>query len=318
MAKVSVIVVSWNAAAVLVTCLESLAGEGDEVVVIDNASLDRSADLVAERFGWVRLVRLDQNTGFAGGVNAGVRVATGDRLLLLNPDAEATPGAVGRLSRFLDDLPAAAAVAGRLVGTDGRPQRGWNVRRLPTPASLASELLLLDRVWPHNPWRQHRLALDFDDRVAARVEQPAAACLMVRRSVFAAVGGFDERFHPAWFEDVDFCRRLAAAGHEVWFCPEAAFRHVGGLAREQLGAAEFASTWYRNLDRYVAKHHGPSTRRLLLGTAIVGLAARAAASLVAGDRERTRGLLTALGGLVTGWRRTPDRGDRPPAAAARG
>ena len=125
-------------------------------------------------------------------------------------------------------------------------------------ASLATELLLIDRLWPGNPWRRHRLALDLDEGAPTEVEQPAAACLMVRRSAFDRVGGFDERFFPAWFEDVDFCRRFRAAGAAHLVPPRRRFRHRGGVARDRLGRAAFAVAWHRNLARYVDRTTGRS------------------------------------------------------------
>ena len=302
MATVSVVIVSWNAAGPLASCLGRLPAEADEVIVVDNASTDGSADLVAHSFPWVRLLRQTTNLGFAGGVNAGAAAAHGDHLLLLNSDAEADAGAIRRLGRFLDERPDAGAVAGRLVNADGSAQRGWNVRRLPTVAGLAAELLLIDRLWPGNPWRRHRLALDLDEGAPTEVEQPAAACLMVRRSAFERVGGFDERFFPAWFEDVDFCRRFRAAGEHIWFLPDARFRHRGGVARDRLGRAAFAVAWHGNLVRYVDLHHGTLARLAIRGATVVGLGLRVAACLASGDRDGARAYRGAMAGTLSSWR----------------
>ena len=88
------------------------------------------------------------------------------------------------------------------------------------------------------------------------MEQPAAACLMVRRRTFDQVGGMDERFFPAWFEDVDLCRRILEAGWTIFFVPRANFRHQGGSSVATLGVARMKRLYYRNLERYMAKHHG--------------------------------------------------------------
>jgi len=302
MATVSVIIVNWNAAQLLDACLSSLRGEAAEVVVVDNASADGSADMVVQNHPDVRVLRQARNTGFAGGVNAGAEAATGGHLLFLNPDAEAAPGAVSRLSRFLDEHPDAAAVAGRLVDADGQPQHGWNVRRLPTLSNLVSELLLVDRIWPLNPWRRRWLSLDVDAAVHAEVEQPAAACLMVRRTAFERVGGFDDRYFPAWFEDVDFCRRLRSAGGRIWYCPDAVFRHRGGVARDRLGRTAFAQAWHRNLERFVRAHHGGGALLLVKGATVVGMTLRIAACIVSGDGEGARAYSAVIRGTLFGWR----------------
>jgi len=301
MATVSVIIVSWNAAQLLDACLSSLRSEAAEVVVVDNASTDGSADVAARYDPGVRLLRQVRNEGFAGGVNAGVGAATGDHLLLLNPDAEAMPGAVAQLSRFLDEHPDAAAAAGRLVDADGRPQLGWNVRRLPALWNLVSELLLVDRLWPRNPWRRRWLALDFDATVCSEVEQPAAACLMVRRSVFQRLGGLDDRYFPAWFEDVDFCRRLRTAGGRIWFCPDAVFRHRGGVARELLGRAAFSQAWQHNLERYVRTHHGRGALLLVKCATAIGMTMRVAACIASRDNEGARAYSAVIRGSLFGW-----------------
>src|SRR5207248_3160166 len=93
---------------------------------------------------------------------------------------------------------------------------------------------------------------------ATPVQQPAGACLMLRRPVFEAIGGFDERFYPAWFEDVDLCLRLAQAGQRLYFLPQARFNHGGGESVMQLGWSQFLKVFYLNQRRYFAKHCGSS------------------------------------------------------------
>jgi N-acetylglucosaminyl-diphospho-decaprenol L-rhamnosyltransferase len=299
---VSLLIVSWNAAEWLRRCLTSLRGLPHEVIVVDNGSTDGSPDLVAHQFPECHLIRETTNLGFAGGVNAAARRASGDFLLLLNSDVEATPGAVDRLAAFLDAHPDCAAVAGLLIDDAGRPQHGWNVRRLPTLLSLATNLLLVDRLWPMNPVRRRALALDIDTSAPLRVEQPAAACLMLRRSVFEQIGGMDEVFYPAWFEDVDLCRRLHEKSAQVWLVPAALFRHRGGVARERLGTRGFAAAWYRNLERYVRKHHGSGALAMIKALVVIGMILRMGVGLLAGDREAIRAHAGVLRGTMTGWR----------------
>ena len=174
---VSALIVSWNNREFLGRCLESLP-KGTEIVVVDNASDDGSADFIAETFPDVKLIRLDQNVGFAAAVNRGAAETTGTYLLLLNPDAEATPKSVERLVEFLDEHVTCGAATGRLLSMTEDWQRTFNVRRLPTFGTVAADLLLLNYVWPTNPLSQHADGADITDQSSQAVEQPAAICLM--------------------------------------------------------------------------------------------------------------------------------------------
>ena len=252
----SVLVVSWQSGAWLERCVRSIGPDAAELIVADNASTDGSADRARAAAPHATVLALDRNLGFAGGVNAARRAAHAPRLLLLNPDAAATAGAVARLAAALDAAPDIGAAAGRLVGEDGAAQRGFNVRRLPTLASLLVDLLRLDHLWPGNPVSATYYARDLDPDASADVEQPAAACLMVRADVFDRLGGMDERFWPAWWEDVDFCRRLLAAGYRIRYVPDAVFTHAGGTSVEALGRRRFSQAFAANRRRYVRKHHG--------------------------------------------------------------
>ena len=275
--RVSVLIVSWNARDYLARCLRALAPTPHEVIVVDNASSDGSAALVRSAFPTVRLVESARNLGFAGGVNAARREARSPLLLLLNPDAEPAPGAIDRLADELDTHPDVAAIAGRLVNADGSPQAGFNVRRLPTLASLALDLLFIDHLWPANPVTSRYYARDLDPDASADVEQPAAACLMVRAEVFDRLGGMDERFYPAWFEDVDFCRRTRDAGLRVRYEPAATFTHRGGVAKETLGSRAFSQVFHANLVRYVRKHHGAVAATAIRTLLVAGAPVRALA-----------------------------------------
>jgi N-acetylglucosaminyl-diphospho-decaprenol L-rhamnosyltransferase len=226
------------------------------------------------------VLALDRNRGFAGGVNAARAAARTPRLLLLNPDAAPAPGAIARLADALDASRDLGAVSGRLVDADGTPQHGFNVRRLPTIASLAADLLFLDHLWPGNPASYRYYARDLDPDALADVEQPAAACLMIRAEAFDRLGGFDERFWPAWWEDVDFCRRLRAAGYRIRYVPDAVFTHRGGASVESLGARTFERVFAANRRRYVRKHHGRAAAVLIGGLGVIGAGLRGAARLV--------------------------------------
>jgi GT2 family glycosyltransferase len=290
----SILIVSWNARELLARGLRSLTPCPHELIVVDNASADGSADMVARDFPAVRLIRHDTNAGFAGGVNLARRHACGERLLLLNPDVDATLPAIDELIAALNRDGRIAAVGGRLVDEDGTPQRGFNVRRFPTLATFAVDLLLIDHLWPDNPVSRRYLARDLPPDLALDVDQPAAACLMLRASVFDEVGGMDERFHPAWFEDVDLCKRIKGAGYRVRYEPRATFIHRGGVAKETLGLGAFSLAWYRNMTRYARKHHGAIGWLIVKALIVTGMLLRIAASALRGDRAATRAFAAVL------------------------
>lgn len=291
---VSVVVVSWNARDHLAKCLDRLgairasgASPVADVVVVDNASEDGSGELVSTRYPGVRLLASGVNLGFAGGANRGIRGTGEEFVLLLNPDVEPTAEAVASLARALSGRPDAGAAGGLLVDRDGRPQPG-GVRRFPTLATWAVDLLLVDKVWPSNPVTMRYLAKDVDASGAVvDVDQPAAACLLVRRSAFEAIGGFDEGFYPAWLEDVDFCRRLREARFRILLVPAAAFVHEGGVAMRRLGPA-FERIWYRNVERYVRKHHGPAGALVMKLLIVAGMTLRIGWSVLSGAPARAR------------------------------
>jgi N-acetylglucosaminyl-diphospho-decaprenol L-rhamnosyltransferase len=306
--SLAILIVNWNARDLLLRCLASLALLPHHVIVVDNHSEDDSADAVAREFPRVTLVRSPSNLGFAGGVNRARREAgdTAEFLLLLNPDTVASAEAIDILLAAFADSRAIAAVGGRLLYPDGSPQTGFNIRRFPTLGSFAMDLLLIDQVWPGNPSTRRYLARDLDrgSHLSAPidVDQPAAACLMVRATAFDAIGGMDERFHPAWFEDVDFCRRLRAKGYRILFEPRATFFHQGGVAMRTLGLGRFSSIWYANMERYVRRHHGAAGWLLLKGLIGAGMSARIAISLLRGDGGSARAYAAVLKQTATRWR----------------
>ncbi len=304
--EVSVVLVSWNAADVIGPCLESLRGGPHEIVVVDNASADGTGDLVSARFPEVRLIRHRENRGFAGGVNAGIRASRGQFVLLLNCDTNVHPGAIERLRDALAARAECGAAGGCLVDADGTAQHGFHVRRFPTLATWAVDLWLIDKVWPDNPVTRRYLAFDQtrDATGPVEVDQPAAACLMLRREAVEGVGGLDEGFHPAWFEDVDLCRRLRSAGWRILHVPAAVFTHRGGEAMRALGLHAFSRAWYRNLLRDVRKHQGPLAALCCRGLIVSGMALRMVAVLLRG-RPAEAGAYgrVALDALGVGTRR---------------
>jgi GT2 family glycosyltransferase len=139
-------------------------------------------------------------------------------------------------------------------------------------------MLLLDEIWPSNPWST--AVRTGSTTMAIDVDQPAAACLMLKRPALESIGGFDESFCPAWFEDVDLCRRIHDRGGRIQYQPGARFLHHGGHSLAQMSRQEFLQIFHTNQIRYFKKHHGHKTAAQVKRWILSGLALRSVLSLI--------------------------------------
>lgn len=273
---VGIVIVTHNSEPEIGACLDAARATGAEVVVVDNASGDGTREEVLRR--GVRLIANTANRGFAAAANQGISALQVPFFLLLNPDAVILEG-LPALWRSCAE-PGTGLAGGKLVDAGGRPQAGFAVRRFPTPAALVCEAILLNRLWPCNPVNWHYRCYDLDLNRKAEVDQPAGAFLMIRRSVWQQLGGFDEGFYPLWFEDVDFCLRARSAGYAIRYVPEAVAKHTGGHSLRAVTLEIRTLYWYRSFLRYAAKHFRPWQRRLVSLGVIFGAAPRMLAGIV--------------------------------------
>jgi GT2 family glycosyltransferase len=249
-ALLSIVLVSFNTREHLRRCLLSLYEhqQGDfEGIVVDNASPDGSADMVAGEFPSVQLLRNARNEGFAVGANAGIHVAQGDVILLLNPDSELTQDAFSAPAEYLRSHPDAGALGIKILDPDGGLQ--LSVRRFPNLwAALFNRYSLLTRYWPQNPYSRRYLMTDWDHAGITNVDWVSGACLMTTRAALDRVGELDEDYF--WgFEDVDFAQRLHSARLRVVYYPETSVvHHIGASARTVPARALIAR--HRGMWRY--------------------------------------------------------------------
>lgn len=279
----SILIVTWNSERWIERCLASIADACDgidyEVVVYDNASTDSTLTLVGQAPPPVQIIRAEKNDGFAAATNRALAQSQGRFVFFLNPDCELAPKALTLLLNFLEQNPHAAAAAPLLDDESGDSQREFQLRRLPTLRGLATEILLLDKIFPANRITARYRYRDADLTHPTAVEQPAAAAFLIRREVFDEIGPLDERFHPAWFEDVDYCKRLAVAGKPIFAVPAARARHFGGASLEHVGLGRFVDVWYRNMWLYARKWFTAGEAETLRWLIIAGMLLRCAASL---------------------------------------
>lgn len=257
MRDVSVVVVTHNALPWIEQCLASVRGE--EAIVVDNGSTDGTVDVVRELFPEVRVLE-QGNCGLAAGWNAGIAVASGRTILILNADAWLTDGSLGRLVAFADEHPQAAIVGPRLSNFDGTLQR--SVRGFPTLWRLATEYFFLRKLAPRSQLLNGFYAGGFAHDRVLEAEVVMGACMLVRRDAVEAVGGLDEDFF-LFSEETDWCFRFAQAGWQVLFFPGAECVHVGGASH---GGRLYRENVRGHL-RFLAKHRGAASaeraRRLL-------------------------------------------------------
>jgi len=264
-----VIVVSFNTRDLLRECLLTLQREGRglnyETLVVDNASRDGSADMVATEFPEIRIIRSKINLGFAAANNLAFQVARGRYVVLLNSDAFLRPNALRDAIARMDSNPRAGLAGGRLVGRDGSFQP--SARMYP---SLINNFLTMSGLAAK--YRDSRL-LGRMDRTWADPLQPAqvdwvpGAYSIIRRSVLDQIGFFDERFF-LYFEEVDLCRRIKAAKHEIWYWPDIVVEHIGGESSKTMKDLGLPSSvaktelWrMRSGLLYFGKHHGQAGAR---------------------------------------------------------
>jgi len=276
---ISIVIVNWNSGGLLENCVRSLLrnAAGCQIIVVDNASTDSSLLFFEQMQDGPVLIRNSRNVGFAAGSNLGWRAGEGSLLLFLNPDTECFPGSIDRLEQTLIADKEVWAAGGQLISPSGTPQEDFNVRAFPSVAGVAAEMLLIEEIW--NSIRWFRPDRRTGSACEADVDQPAAACLMVSREALETVGGFDEEFRPAWFEDVDLCRRIRNHGGRIRYQPEARFLHHGGYSLAHLAPQSFLEHFHRNQIRYFRKHHGERAASHVKRLIVAGLLMRSVVSI---------------------------------------
>ena len=269
---ISYCVVNTNGRDYLLACLDAIervhpAGVEREVLVLDNASDDGSAEAVRERGGEVRLIALEQRAGKAENDSTLLREARGRYCLLLNEDSELRPGAVAALIGALDADPTAAAAGAQLLDSSGRPAPcAWRFPGVGT--ALAGALLL------------HRLTTVQSKGGETRaVDWAQSSALLVRREAAAVVGYLDPDFF-VYDDECDFAKRLAGAGWRTLFVPAAEAVHHDQLSTDLAAGLPRIVEFHRNRDLYMRKHHSRAAALAVRALTAWSYALRALAAAV--------------------------------------
>jgi N-acetylglucosaminyl-diphospho-decaprenol L-rhamnosyltransferase len=259
---ISIVIINWNVARLLDGCLASIfqgteaSDSSVEVIVVDNGSDERDYRQVVENHPVDRLIELETNLGYGAACNAGAAAARGEALLLLNPDTFLLPGSLDLLWNTMQIAPHIGLVAPMLLNRDGTLQSAGY--RFPGVANLLFDLLPL-------PARLYESPLNGrihtgNGELPYAIDYALGAALMIRRSAFEQVGGFDESYFM-YSEEVDLQRRLADAGWTRLLAPAARIIHLGGQSTSQRPADMEAALWQCRA-RYLQRWSSPGQHRL--------------------------------------------------------
>lgn len=268
---ISVVIVSWNTRELLSGCIASVIRQAHnaalrvEIIVVDNASSDGTMDLLQHEYPGVTIIALQENQGFAAANNLGIAQARGNALLLLNPDTEMFPGSLAGLWWALKASPRVGMAGALLLNPDGSLQSAGY--RFPGLVQVFLDL------FPLHPRligsRLNGRIPPGDGLSPVAIDHPLGACMLVRREVIEQVGMLDERYFM-YSEEIDWCRRIKAAGWMILTAPSARVIHYGGQSTGQMPDAMFLQL-HRSRNRYFRRYH--SSGFAYASGAIVHLAA---------------------------------------------
>jgi len=253
--KLSVVIVSWNTRDLLAGCVESLLNDPAalelEILVVDNASKDRTVVMLHERYPQVEVIECQRNVGFARANNLGIRRSTGEYVLLLNPDTEVDPGAVAVLLDFLVSNPGVGAVGPRILNPDGSLQ--YSCSPVPTLKREFRRLFHLPGIRHDGNYEMQ----NWDQDRPHPTDVLLGACIMLPRPALEQVGFMDEDYFM-YTEETDLCYRLKRTGWQLFWLPTAQVVHFGGQSTKQ-AAREMFLRLYQSKTLFFRKNYGVFT-----------------------------------------------------------
>lgn len=257
--EISVVIVTYENETEIAVCLDALFAELEnfrsEVFIIDNASRDRTGEIVrkkAAQFGspmQPTFIVNDVNLGFTKALNLGLSKCRGKFILVLNPDTRFQNGSLKILLDSLQTGEMTGVIAPQLINPDGTVQA--SCRRFPRRRDVLFTILGLSTLFPQSGFNSWKMG-DFDHRQRRSVDQPQGACLLFRHDVLEKVGLWDERF-PMFFSDVDWCRRVKQSGFDIAFEPKAKVVHQKGVSIKKKRAAMLWSS-HKSFYSYFRKY----------------------------------------------------------------
>jgi GT2 family glycosyltransferase len=286
---ISFIIVNWNTRDLLQDCLDSIIKTAEpltyEIIVVDNASTDGSAGMLAEKYPQARMIANRENRGFGAANNQGFAVMKGKYALLINTDAVLTNGAARKLWAFAEATPGAAIVCGQLLNADGSKQN--SVAAFPTWLTLAVNTSLLEYLFPVKyPGKR------YEHTVPLEVDSAIGACMLIRKKALDDVAFFDERYF-FFFEETDLAYAMKSAGWRIYQVPDALIYHLQGqsIGHNVRSRIEFYRSRYQFLRKW---HNGVYYRvaagiiffRLLVDTLLNGVGVILTLGMAEGLRQK--------------------------------
>lgn len=222
-----------------------------EIIAVDNASHDFDERSFRADFPDVKLIANTENLGYAKGNNQAFEIASGDFVLLMNPDTRVTEGAISALVEFMESHTDACAAGAKLLRPDGKIDK--SVRGFPYPGAIAWEFMGFSRLFPRSKkFGAYRMTY-FDYNEIAEVDQPMGSCLILSGIALKEIGPFDERF-PIFFNEVDWLYRAKQAGYKTYFLPQAVVIHEGAASTKQVKRRRMVNESHDSLIRFYEKH----------------------------------------------------------------
>jgi len=252
----SIIIVSWNVKDILKKCLQSIfdktAGIDFEVIVVDNASKDGSAQMISQEFPQVNLIASNENLGFAKGNNLGLEYAQGNYVLFMNPDMELVENSFPKLLALMNNDDKIALATCQLIYPDGSRQN--NIKNNP---GLCDQILILLKL--HHLFQpkclKHYLAKDFDYTKEQEVKQVMGAFTFSHGQIIRQIGGWDNDYF-LWWEDLDLCKKIQDLGYKIVYTPKTKVVHYESKSFAQELSLIKQKRFNRGMAIYFRKHSG--------------------------------------------------------------
>ena len=291
--KISIVIVNYNVKHFLIQCLQSvqkaIANMDAEVFVVDNASCDDSVEALQTKFPWVNIIQNNENVGFSGANNQAIKLATGEFVLLLNPDTLVEEDTFVKCVDFMHQTPDAGALGVKMINGNGEflPE---SKRALPIPSVAFYKIFGLSKLFPNSKrfGSYHLTYLDNDKTQS--VEVLSGAFMFIRKKVLDEIGLLDETFFM-YGEDIDLSYRIIKAGYKNYYLPDTRIIHYKGESTKK-GTVNYVIVFYKAMQIFAKKHF--TNQKSFLLTWILNLAIWLRASLAIGKRVATAMVLPLL------------------------
>jgi hypothetical protein len=282
MPDVSISIVNYNARNYLDDCIrsitESIKRHSYEVIVVDNASFDSSANMVSQKYPEVKIIRNYSNLGFIKANNMGIKASSGRYIMSLNNDTKILGGTIDKLVEFMDNNPDAGAVGPKLLNSDSSVQLQAR-RGFPTPINSLFYFSGLSRLFPKSRLMGGYLLTYLDDKTAMEVDSLCGAAMVVRREVIDKVGLMDEGYFM-YGDDIDWCYKIKQAGWKVYYLPEAEMIHYGGRGGSRRQSYRNIFEFHRAMAIFYWKHYSKNHLFMLNWLVYSGIWLKCAVELI--------------------------------------